>query len=51
VRAGESDRHPFLIAARPQPLLSGRYRRRALAALAGFAIACAALLVMFSVRF
>lgn len=51
VRAGDSDRHPFLMAARPQPLLSARYRRRALAALAGFSIACAALLVMFTVRF
>ncbi len=51
VRAGESDDYPFLMAARPQPLLSARYRRRALAALAGFSIACAALLVMFSVRF
>lgn len=51
VRAGESDRHPFLMAARPQSPLAGRYRRRALAALSGFALACAALLTMFSSRF
>ncbi len=43
VRAGEHDTHPFLISARPQWLLSDRYRRHALLALVG-SLAAAGLL-------
>ena len=51
VRSGESDRHPFLMAARHESLLASRYRRRALFSLTGFSLACVVLLVMLSVRF
>ena len=50
VRAGAHDDYPLLISARPERLLSDRYRRRAWLALAGSAGAAGALAWMFAVR-
>ena len=46
-----SDRHPFLLSAVPQQVLSTRYRRRALIALALTLVGVAALVFYVSARF
>lgn len=51
VRATDHDRHPFLISAKPQFLLTGRYRRRAVFSLAGSVLAAGFLAWMLVVRF
>jgi hypothetical protein len=51
VRAGEQDSRPFLISARPQWLLSERYRRHAVLALAGSVAAAGLLAWMLVARF
>jgi hypothetical protein len=50
VGAGEHTHLPFLISAHPETLLSGRYRRRALLALAGSLLTAALLAWMMVVR-
>jgi hypothetical protein len=51
VRAGGHDSHPYLISARPQARLSGRYRRFAAFSLLGAVLAAALLAWMLAVRF
>jgi hypothetical protein len=51
VRATDHDRHPFLISAKPQTLLTGRYRRNAALSLAGSVFAAGFLAWMLVVRF
>jgi hypothetical protein len=51
VRSSEHDGQPFLISARPQWLLSDRYRRHALLALIGSVSAAGLLAWMVVVRF
>jgi hypothetical protein len=50
VRAGEHSHTPFLISARPEFLLSGRYRRHALLSLFGAVVAASVLAWMLAVR-
>ena len=51
VRAGGHDRHPFLISAKPQFQLTGRYRRYAAFSMAGSVLAAGFLAWMLVVRF
>ena len=51
LRAGDHGSHPFLISAKPQSSLVGRYRRRALFSLFGSVAAAGFLAWMLVVRF